>query len=224
MISNPQVCIKFKEFASLTSQRKTRVRETGFYCPSNRDCRCVMKVYRCYFQGRTKYRWATCMFMLPNVAQQNCLSLNKRNIFSWPWTEYSNTYVSRSYLETICWRQNHLRKWSSKRQSQWQLLPASHDLRGPGKRVVLEPSLHFTSGLQSLVCILSPVCSPQSLYFEKNKSFKGKAYTFTKKYCFKSGEIWVSSLLNKELHKITLQSSNRASYHGIKDLGNYQNE
>ena len=32
-------------------------------------------------------------------------------------------------------------------------------------------------------------CSLQSPYFEKNKIFKGKMYTFTKKYCFKSGEI-----------------------------------
>ena len=55
VISHPQICIKFKEFTRLTSQRKTKVRETGFYCPSNPNCRCVMTVYRYYFQGRTKY-------------------------------------------------------------------------------------------------------------------------------------------------------------------------
>ena len=67
----------------------------------------------------------------------------------------------------ICQRQNHLRKWSSKHQSPWWLLPASHNLRSfnpnPllkffwGKQVVLEPSLHFTPVLQSSVCILPPV-------------------------------------------------------------------
>ena len=29
----------------------------------------------------------------------------------------------------------------------------------PGKRVVFEPSLHLTPGLQSLVCILPSVCT-----------------------------------------------------------------
>ena len=29
----------------------------------------------------------------------------------------------------------------------------------PGKRVVFEPSLHFTPGLQSSVCILPSVCT-----------------------------------------------------------------
>ena len=62
------ICIKFKEFARLTSKRKTNIRETGFYCPSNRNCRCVMKVYCYYFQGQTKYTWATCKLKLPNVA------------------------------------------------------------------------------------------------------------------------------------------------------------
>ena len=36
-----------------------------------------MKVYRYYFQGQTKFTWATCMLKLPNVAQQNCLFPNK---------------------------------------------------------------------------------------------------------------------------------------------------
>ena len=99
---------------------------------------------------------------------------NKGNVFSWLWTAYSNPYVSRSFLKTICQRQNHLRKWSSTHQSPWRLLPASRDLRGldpahswsfPGKRIVLESSLHFTPGLQSSVrilpsvFILRPVCS-----------------------------------------------------------------
>ena len=92
----------------------------------------------------------------------NCLFLNKGDVFSWLWTAYSNTYVSRSYLETICQRRDHLRKWSSKHQSQWRLLPASHDLRCPRWRVVLKPSLHLTSSPQFSVCILSPVCSLQS--------------------------------------------------------------
>ena len=115
------------------------------------------------------------MLKLPNVARQNCLFLNKGEVFSWLWTVYSNTYVSRSYLKTTRQRQNRLRKHSSKHQSPWRFLPASHDLRGfhpeltlevfPGKRVVLEPSLHFNPGLQSSVCILPsvyilpPVCS-----------------------------------------------------------------
>ena len=33
----------------LPFQHKTKVRETGFYCPSNRNCRCVMNVCRYYF-------------------------------------------------------------------------------------------------------------------------------------------------------------------------------
>ena len=33
----------------LPSQHKTKVRETGFYRPSNRNCPCAMKVYRYYF-------------------------------------------------------------------------------------------------------------------------------------------------------------------------------
>ena len=40
-----------------------------------------MKVYRYYFQGQTKFTWATCMLKLPNVAQQNCLFPNKEIIF-----------------------------------------------------------------------------------------------------------------------------------------------
>ena len=39
-----------------------------------------MKVYRYYFQGQTKFTWATCMLKLPNVAQQNCLFPNKELI------------------------------------------------------------------------------------------------------------------------------------------------
>ena len=76
-----------------------------------------------------------------------------------------------------------------------------------GKRLVLDPSLHFTPDLQSSVCILpsvcisTPVCSLQSLYFEKNKTFKGKTYAFTKIYCFKSGEIWASSINRYMPHK-----------------------
>ena len=54
--------------------------------------------------------WATCMLKLPNVAQHNFLFLNKGNVFNWPWTAHSNIYASRSYLKTICQRQNHLRK------------------------------------------------------------------------------------------------------------------
>ena len=94
---------------------------------SNWNCWCVMKVYHYYFQGKTKYIWATCMLKLPNVAQQNCLFLNKGNVFSLLWTAYSNTNVSNncSYLKTICQCQNHLRKWSSRNQSPWQLLLAS---------------------------------------------------------------------------------------------------
>ena len=69
-----------------------------------------------------------------------------------------------------------------------------------GKRLVLDPSLHFTPDLQSSVCILPSVCistlvcSLQSLYFKKNKICKGKTFTFTKLYCFKSGEILASSI------------------------------
>ena len=33
----------------LPFQHKTKVRETGFYCPSNRNCRCVMNVCCYYF-------------------------------------------------------------------------------------------------------------------------------------------------------------------------------
>ena len=33
----------------LPFQHKTKVRETGFYCPSNQNCRCVMNVCRYYF-------------------------------------------------------------------------------------------------------------------------------------------------------------------------------
>ena len=40
-----------------------------------------MKVYRYYFQGQTKFTWATCMLKLPNVAQQNCLFPNKEITF-----------------------------------------------------------------------------------------------------------------------------------------------
>ena len=76
-----------------------------------------------------------------------------------------------------------------------------------GKRLVLDPNLHFTPDLQSSVCILpsvcisSPVCSLQSLYFKKNKTFKRKTYAFTKIYCFKSGEIWASSINRYMPHK-----------------------
>ena len=127
LISHSKICIQFRKCARLSSQCKKKVRETGFYCPSNRNCRCVMRVHRYYFQGRTKNTRATCMLKPPNVARQNCLFLNKGDVFSWLWTVYSNTYVSRSYLKTTCQRQNHLRKRSSKHQSP---LPASHDLRG----------------------------------------------------------------------------------------------
>ena len=122
-----------------------------------------MRVHRYYFQGRTKNTRATCMLKPPNVARQNCLFLNKGDVFSWLWTVYSNTYVSRSYLKTTCQRQNHLRKRSSKHQSPCQPLvtyAASIQLTlevFPGKRVVLEPSLHFNPGLQSSVCILPSV-------------------------------------------------------------------
>ena len=43
-----------------------------------------MKVYRYYFQGQTKYTRAKCMLKLSSVAQQNCLFLNKENVFNWP--------------------------------------------------------------------------------------------------------------------------------------------
>ena len=66
-----------------------------------------MKVYRYYFQGQTKYTRATCMLKLSCVAQQNCLFLNKENVFNWLWTVYSNTYVSnRSYVKTLIQCQN----------------------------------------------------------------------------------------------------------------------
>ena len=78
-----------------------------------------MKVYRHYFQGRTKVTRAACMLKLPDVAQQNCLFLNKGNVFSWL------TFLIVLTLKTVCQRQNHLRKYSSK-----HLSPASHDLRG----------------------------------------------------------------------------------------------
>ena len=42
-----------------------------------------MKVYRYYFQGQTKYTRATCMLKIYSVAQQNCLFLNKENVFNW---------------------------------------------------------------------------------------------------------------------------------------------
>ena len=78
-------------------------------------------------------------------------------------------------LKTICQRQNHLRKWSSKHQSPIARLSQFTRPRSqltfkvfPVKWVVLWPSLQFISGLQSSVCILpsvctlSPVCSLQS--------------------------------------------------------------
>ena len=76
-----------------------------------------------------------------------------------------------------------------------------------GKRLVLDPSLHFTPDLQSSVCILPSVCistlvcSLQSLYFKKSKICKGKTFTFTKLYCFKSGEILASSINRYMPHK-----------------------
>ena len=95
LISHPQICIKFKEFARLTSQRKTKVRQTGFYCPSNRNCQYAMKVYHWYFEGRMNFPWAAFMSKATyNVAQQNCLFLIKENVFSWLLTAYLNTYVS----------------------------------------------------------------------------------------------------------------------------------
>ena len=122
-----------------------------------------MRVHRYYFQGRTKNTRATCMLKPPNVARQNCLFLNKGDVFSWLWTVYSNTYVSRSYLKTTCQRQNHLRKRSSKHQSP---LPASRDLRGfhpahswsfSREAGCFRTESAFYPGLQSSVCILPSV-------------------------------------------------------------------
>ena len=55
---------RFQDHAYLRSANWTTVREIGFYCPSNRSCRCVMKVYRYIFKGRSKYTWASCMLKL----------------------------------------------------------------------------------------------------------------------------------------------------------------
>ena len=89
------------------------------------------KVYMSYVYVKATYRCSEELFFL-----------NKGNVFSWLWTVYSNTNVSnRSYLNTTSQRQNHLRKWSSKHQSPWQLLPASHNLRGlgPGSLLIFFP-------------------------------------------------------------------------------------
>ena len=37
----------------------------------------MMKVYRYFFQVRTKYIWGTCMLKLPNIAQQTAYSLTR---------------------------------------------------------------------------------------------------------------------------------------------------
>ena len=122
------------------------------------------------FKAKQSITWATCMLKLPNVAEQNCLFLNMGNAFCWLWTAYSNTDVSNhSYLKTICQHQNHLRKWGSKHQLPWPLLPASQNLFGldPSSLLkffwvsglFLELNQHFTPGLQSSVCILPSVCS-----------------------------------------------------------------
>ena len=55
---------RFQDHAYLCSANWTTVREIGFYCPNNRSCRCVRKVYRYIFKGRTKYTWASCMLKL----------------------------------------------------------------------------------------------------------------------------------------------------------------
>ena len=113
------------------------------------------------FKAKQSITWATCMLKLPNVAEKNCLFLNMGNAFCWLWTAYSNTDVSNhSYLKTICQHQNHLRKWGSKHQLPWPLLPTSQNLCGldPSSLFVLELNQHFTPGLQSSVCILPSVC------------------------------------------------------------------
>ena len=35
--------------STIPRSHKTKVQETGFYCPSNRNCQCVMNVCRYYF-------------------------------------------------------------------------------------------------------------------------------------------------------------------------------
>ena len=147
-----------------------------------------MKVYRYYFQGRTKYTRATYLFKLSSVAQQNCLFLNKENVFNWLWTVYSNTYVSnRSYVKTLiqCQNTNSTSKPSEEVKFETSIAvtiianPSRHTRPRsqltlevfPWMRVVLKRSPHFTPDMQSSVsispsvCILLPVWKLQSAFY-----------------------------------------------------------
>ena len=122
---------------------------------------------------------------LPNVAQLNCLFLNKGNVFSRLWNAFSNTYVShRSYLETIC--QAELSEEVEFETSITMMTIESFSrLKRPPSQLTFKVffsgevgcfrtesafypwsavvslhftlSLHFTPGLQSSVCILPSV-------------------------------------------------------------------
>ena len=120
------------------------------------------------FKAKQSITWATCMLKLPNVAEQNCLFLNMGNAFCWLWTAYSNTDVSNhSYLKTICQHQNHLRKWGSKHQLPWPLLPASQNLCGLDPSSLLK--FFWLSGLfWNWISILPLVCSLQSAFYPQS--------------------------------------------------------
>ena len=176
-ILHPQICIKFKEFAHLTLQCKTKLLETGYYCPSSQTCHCVMKLLILLpLLLRPSKAYMNYIYVkVPNVAQHNCLFLNREMYLAG-----CELHVQALLFLVLTWKQyvNTKTIWRSKvwsincHDDYCQPLMTYAALIQPlevflGKRVVLEPSLHFTPGLQSSVCILLLVC-----LFSSSKVYK----------------------------------------------------